>query len=65
MEELKQVNEAKGRMEGELKVARDIQLSMLPKAYSADADSRIDIYGSLTPAREVGGDLYDFIVRDG
>ena len=31
MEELKQVNEAKGRMEGELKVARDMQLSMLPK----------------------------------
>ena len=65
MEELKQVNEAKGRMEGELKVAREIQLSMLPKAYSSAADSRLDIYGSLTPAREVGGDLYDFFVRDG
>ena len=65
MEELKQVNEAKGRMEGELKVARDMQLSMLPKAYSPTADSRLDIYGSLTPAREVGGDLYDFFVRDG
>ncbi len=65
MEELKQVNEAKGRMEGELKVAREIQLSMLPKTYSSAADSRLDIYGSLTPAREVGGDLYDFFVRDG
>ena len=65
MEELKQVNEAKGRIEGELKVARDIQLSMLPKAYTPTADSPLDIYGSLTPAREVGGDLYDFIIRDG
>jgi sigma-B regulation protein RsbU (phosphoserine phosphatase) len=65
MEELKQVNEAKGRMEGELKVARDMQLSMLPKPYSPTDDSRLDIYGSLTPAREVGGDLYDFFIRDG
>ena len=65
MEELKQVNEAKGRIEGELKVARDIQLSMLPKAYTPTADSLLDICGSLKPAREVGGDLYDFIERDG
>ena len=65
MEELKQMNETKGRIEGELKVARDIQLSMLPKAYTPAADSCLDIFGSLTPAREVGGDLYDFIIRDG
>lgn len=65
MEELKQMNETKGRIEGELKVARDIQLSMLPKAYAPAANSCLDIYGSLTPAREVGGDLYDFIIRDG
>lgn len=68
MEELKQVNEAKGRIEGELKVARDIQLSMLPKPlYSkfSTLSSQLDLYGSLTPAREVGGDLYDFLVRDG
>ena len=66
MEELKEVNEAKGRIEGELKVAQELQLSMLPKAYSPAADNnRLDIYGSLTPAREVGGDLYDFLVRDG
>ena len=65
MEELKQMNETKGRIEGELKVARDIQLSMLPKTYAPASDSCLDIYGSLTPAREVGGDLYDFIIRDG
>ncbi len=80
MEELKQVNEAKGRLEGELKVAQEIQLSMLPsmppkffaeqsgRAKNLDEPSgkgRLDIYASLTPAREVGGDLYDVIERDG
>ena len=70
MEELKQVNEAKGRIEGELKVAKDIQLSMLPQMPPKLGGDRglnegFDIFGSLTPAREVGGDLYDFIIRDG
>ena len=68
MEELKEVNEAKGRIEGELKVAQELQLSMLPKpltSHLSPLTSQIDIYGSLTPAREVGGDLYDFLVRDG
>ena len=66
MEELKQVNEAKGRIEGELKVARDIQLSMLPKAFTPSADSKnLDIYGKQVSAKEVGGDLYDFFIRDG
>ena len=64
MEELKQVNEAKGRIEGELKVACDIQLSMLPKAFVPTSDSKnLDIYGQLIPAKEVGGDLYDFFIR--
>ncbi|MBO7418329.1 MAG: SpoIIE family protein phosphatase [Bacteroidaceae bacterium] len=65
MEELKIVNEAKGRIEGELKVARDIQLSMLPKAYiPTDNNNNLDIYGQLISAKEVGGDLYDFFIRD-
>ena len=65
MEELKRVNEAKGRMEGELKVARDIQLSMLPKPYAPAAGSdNLDIYGQQISAKEVGGDLYDFFIRD-
>lgn len=65
MEELKQVNEAKGRIEGELKVAKDIQLSMLPKAYTPATDNnRLDIYGQLISAKEVGGDLYDYFIRD-
>ena len=65
MEELKQVNEAKGRMEGELKAATDIQLSMLPSMPPKLTDKHIDLYASLEPAREVGGDLFDFFIRDG
>ena len=65
MEELKQVNEAKGRIEGELKVARDIQLSMLPKTYPPFPNRKgLDIYGLQISAKEVGGDLYDFFIRD-
>jgi sigma-B regulation protein RsbU (phosphoserine phosphatase) len=70
MEELKVVNAERGRIEGELKVAQDIQLSMLPQMPPKLGGDRglnegFDIFGSLTPAREVGGDLYDFLVRDG
>ena len=47
------------RISGELEVARNIQLEMLPKEFPAD------VYGFLEPAREVGGDLFDFYRRDG
>ena len=65
MEELKQVNEQKGRIEGELKIASDIQMAMLPKIFPPYPDrDDIDVYGKLTPAKEVGGDLFDFYIRD-
>ena len=65
IEELKRVNEQKGRIEGELKVVSDIQMSMLPKIYPPYPDRKdIDIFGSLTPAKAVGGDLFDFYIRD-
>lgn len=65
IEELKTVNEEKGRIESELSIARNIQMAMLPKIYPPYPDrSDIDIYGQLTPAKEVGGDLYDFYIRD-
>ena len=65
MEELKQVNETKGRIEGELNAAKDIQMSMLPKLFPAYPDrDDIDIYGQLMSAKEVGGDLFDFFIRD-
>ena len=65
IEETKAVNEEKGRMEGELHTARIIQMSMLPKTFPPYPDrDDIDIYGQLTPAKEVGGDLFDFYIRD-
>ena len=65
MDELKRVNEQKGRIEGELKVASNIQRAMLPKIFPPYPDrDDVDIYGQLTPAKEVGGDLYDFYIRD-
>ena len=65
IEETKAVNEEKGRMEGELQTARRIQMSMLPKTFPPYPDrDDIDIYGQLTPAKEVGGDLFDFYIRD-
>ena len=52
------------RMEGELEVAQTIQKAMLPKVFPPFFDRRdLNIYGIVDPAKEVGGDLYDFYVR--
>ena len=65
VEELKATTAAKASIENELKIAHDIQMSMLPKTYPAFPDrSDIDIYGQVNPAKAVGGDLYDFFIRD-
>jgi sigma-B regulation protein RsbU (phosphoserine phosphatase) len=65
IEETKAINAEKGRMEGELQTARSIQMSMLPKTFPPYPDrDDIDIYGQLMPAKEVGGDLFDFYIRD-
>ncbi len=58
------VNNQKERMEGELEIARTIQNAMLPKVFPPFAD-RLDlnVYGMVLPAKEIGGDLYDFYVR--
>lgn len=65
VEELQSATTAKASMESELKIAHDIQMSMLPKTYPAFPDRHdIDIYGFVMPAKAVGGDLYDFFIRD-
>ncbi len=65
MEELRQTTASKTAIESELKVASDIQMSMLPKIFPAYPErDDIDIYGQLTPAKAVGGDLFDFFIRD-
>lgn len=53
--------QAKERIESELRVARDIQMQMVPKVFREDPPwPEYDLYASVTPAKEVGGDLYDF-----
>lgn len=65
MEELKTVNEQKGRIEGELHVASAIQMGMLPKTFPTFPDrDDVQLYGLVVPAKEVGGDLFDFFFRD-
>ena len=53
-------------IENELKVASVIQMDMLPKLnLSSPVAKELDIYGLQKSAKSVGGDLYDFFVRDG
>lgn len=55
----------KATMESELNIAHNIQMSMLPKTFPPYPQrSDVDIYGMLAPARAVGGDLFDFYIRD-
>ena len=55
----------KATFERELKIAHSIQMAMLPKTFPPYPErTDIDIYASETPAREVGGDLYDYFLRD-
>ena len=63
--ELKATTKEKGRIESELNIASKIQMSMIPKMFPPYPDRNdIDIYGTLIPAKAVGGDLYDFFLRD-
>ena len=62
LERLREINAEKERIGGELRVASQIQQSMLPGHHLHRDD--VDIRGSLVPAREVGGDLYDYFIRD-
>ena len=58
---LKETTTAKERIESELRVASDIQMSMVPHVFTTIPQRpEVDIYATLMPAREVGGDLYDF-----
>jgi len=55
----------KEKIEGELKIARDIQMGMIPTKFPAFPDRKeFDIYGFIEPAKKVGGDLYDFFFID-
>ncbi len=59
--DLKETTAAKQRIESDLKIASEIQMSMLPRVFPPFPDRKeIDIFACMEPAKEVGGDLYDF-----
>ncbi len=65
VEELKVTTAQNASIESELGVARNIQMSMLPFTWPPFPDrDDLDIFGSVAPARAVGGDLFDFRIRD-
>ncbi len=61
----KMLTDSRERMESELQIGRGIQMSMIPKIFPPFPErSDLDMAGSIVPAKEVGGDLYDFYIRD-
>jgi len=62
-DQLEEVTIQKERIESELRIAHQIQMSTVPTDFQLHP--ALNIYGSMTPAKIVGGDLYDFFVRDG
>ena len=60
-DKLEETTAAKERIESELRIARDIQMSMVPHEFPQRKG--LDIYAQMTPAREVGGDLYSYVLQ--
>jgi len=56
--------ERTARIAGELEAAQRIQTASLPRPDLLRGDERAELYAALTPAREVGGDLYDYFMLD-
>ena len=65
IKEIIETTAAKERIESELNVAREIQMGTLPTDFTFEPEHKeLDIYAYILPAREVGGDLYDFFFVD-
>jgi len=65
VENLRDATAAKEKIESELRIARDIQLSMIPSTFPPYPDlPQVDLFAFLKSVREVGGDLYDFFLID-
>ncbi len=59
------IKEQRDRMEDELNIGREIQMSMIPLTFPPFPDhSEFSVFAALEPAREVGGDFYDFYFID-
>ena len=61
LERLRKVNAEKERIGSELRIARDIQMSMIRSRFPEMPE--FDLFASIAPAKEVGGDLYDYFVN--
>ena len=65
IEELKDTTAQKASIESDLRIASGIQMGMLPEKFpTRDDRDDVQLFASLTPAKEVGGDLFDFYFRD-
>ena len=63
--DIKNITAERERIGAELNVATKIQADMLPRIFPAFPDRKeFDIYASMNPAKEVGGDFYDFFMVD-
>ena len=61
-DQLEETTTAKERIESDLRIARNIQMGMVPRNFPSRPD--LDLYGSMTPAKEVGGDLYGYYLAE-
>ncbi len=60
-DKLEETTAAKERIESELRIARDIQMSMVPSLFPEYEG--LDMFAAMTPAKEVGGDLYGYVLQ--
>ena len=61
-DQLEATTKAKARIDSELRIARNIQRSIVPSVFPEHKG--LDMYAYMMPAKEVGGDLYDYIIED-
>ena len=65
LQKYQRLNEQKERMQSELRIGHNIQMAMIPKTFPPFPErSDLDFVASIVPAKEVGGDLYDYYIRD-
>ncbi|MBR1415682.1 MAG: SpoIIE family protein phosphatase [Prevotella sp.] len=58
---LEETTTVKERIESELRIAHDIQMTMVPDAFPQRPD--LDLYALIRPAKDVGGDLYNYVLQ--
>ncbi len=66
IEDLRESTAAQERMHSELRIAASIQMDLVPRTFPPFPERHdLDLFATLVPAREVGGDFYDFVEVDG